>query len=226
MDDGARSNGDKATPSTAAPPAAATGKDQDQTDNNPRRGSRRPTRGGESHSSATASSSKRATPVASAVAPAVERQRGRDVCGGIREVGRAAGGKVVVDEGLLEVVGTKKAAAEDEAAATMEAHDKTEVEAGATGDSQISDADARTVGCGARGGDGAVVKGIDAVANDSPTYGRWPATLDAQWAEVEFMLCHEVDCEESLQSTIEATEAGLIFMDKLEEKAQVRFPFE
>lgn len=55
----------------------------------------------------------------------------------------------------------------------------------------------------------------------APVYGRWPATLDARWAEVEFMLCHEVDCEESLQYTIQATEAGLVFMGKLEEKARV-----
>lgn len=61
----------------------------------------------------------------------------------------------------------------------------------------------------------------DIAENSMPVYGRWPATLDARWAEVEFMLCHEVDCEESLQYTIEATEAGLVFMDKLEEKAQV-----
>lgn len=54
-----------------------------------------------------------------------------------------------------------------------------------------------------------------------PEGGRWPATLDARWAEVEFMLCHEVESEESLQHTIEATKAGLVFMDKLEKKAQV-----
>ncbi|CAM9582591.1 unnamed protein product, partial [Scytosiphon promiscuus] len=57
-------------------------------------------------------------------------------------------------------------------------------------------------------------------ADKSPLYGRWPATLDARWAEVEFMLCHEVNCEESLQYTIQATEAGLVFMEKLEEKAR------
>lgn len=52
-------------------------------------------------------------------------------------------------------------------------------------------------------------------------YERWPATLDARWAEVEFMLCHEVESEESLRLTTEATQAGLVFMKKLEKKAQV-----
>lgn len=55
----------------------------------------------------------------------------------------------------------------------------------------------------------------------SPVYGRWPPTLDARWAEVEFMLCREVESEESLKYTIEAAEAGLIFIEKLEKKAQV-----
>lgn len=55
----------------------------------------------------------------------------------------------------------------------------------------------------------------------APVYGRWPAKLDSRWAEVEFMLCHEVLSEESLKYTREATGAGLVFMDKLEKKAQV-----
>lgn len=36
------------------------------------------------------------------------------------------------------------------------------------------------------------------------------------------MLCRAVDSEESLRETAEATRAGLIFMDRLERKAQVR----
>lgn len=52
-------------------------------------------------------------------------------------------------------------------------------------------------------------------------YGQWLETLDARWAEVEFMLCRAVDSEESLRYTTEATEAGLVFMDNLEKKAQV-----
>lgn len=52
-------------------------------------------------------------------------------------------------------------------------------------------------------------------------YDRWPATLDARWAEVEFVLCRAIESEESLRYTTEATEAGLVFMEKLEKKAQV-----
>lgn len=65
------------------------------------------------------------------------------------------------------------------------------------------------------------VTGSAKAGEEAPEGGRWPATLDARWAEVEFMLCHEVESEESLQHTIEATKAGLVFMDKLEKKAQV-----
>lgn len=50
---------------------------------------------------------------------------------------------------------------------------------------------------------------------------RWPEILDARWAEVEFVLCRAVESEKSLKYTAEATEDGLVFMDKLEKKAQV-----
>lgn len=50
---------------------------------------------------------------------------------------------------------------------------------------------------------------------------RWPATLDARWAEVEFVLCRRVDCKESFEFTAEATKESLIFISKLEKKAQV-----
>lgn len=50
---------------------------------------------------------------------------------------------------------------------------------------------------------------------------RWPAMLDARWAEVEFVLCRAVESEESLSYTAEAAAAGLIFLEKLEKKAQV-----
>ncbi|CAM9585171.1 unnamed protein product, partial [Sphacelaria rigidula] len=49
---------------------------------------------------------------------------------------------------------------------------------------------------------------------------RWPEILDARWAEVEFVLCRAVESEKSLKYTAEATEDGLVFMDKLEKKAQ------
>lgn len=158
------------------------------------------------------------------MAPAVGRQRGRDVLRGPQEAGRA---REAGEEGSLEgVASTKQAATGAETAATTrtEAHDaKKVVDAGVAGAARPFAAGATTVECGASdGGAGGVVsREAGDAANDSPVYGRWPATLDAQWAEVEFMLCHEVDCEESLQYTIEATEAGLVFMDKLEEKAQV-----
>lgn len=60
-----------------------------------------------------------------------------------------------------------------------------------------------------------------ALTKQEAAYERWPAALDARWAEVEFMLCHEVESEESLRLTTEATQAGLVFMEKLEKKAQV-----
>lgn len=221
----ALSNGDKTTPSTtagtAATAATATGKEFDQTEHS-RRHTSRPTRGGENHSSSAASSSKRTTSAASAAAPAVvERQRGRDASGGLRELGRAE------EEGSPEVVRTKQAATADvKAVATTETYDETAVGTGVSGAAQSTLAAVATTTEGsASGGGTGVVKGTDDAANDSPIYGRWPATLDARWAEVEFMLCHEVDCEESLQYTIEATEAGLVFVDKLEEKAQVGLIF-
>lgn len=59
------------------------------------------------------------------------------------------------------------------------------------------------------------------IMKEEAAYERWPATLDARWAEVEFMLCREVESEESLRYTTEATQAGLVFMEKLAKKAQV-----
>lgn len=50
---------------------------------------------------------------------------------------------------------------------------------------------------------------------------RWPVMLDARWAEVEFVLCRAVESEESLRYTAGAASAGLIFLEKLEKKAQV-----
>lgn len=49
----------------------------------------------------------------------------------------------------------------------------------------------------------------------------WPVTLDARWAEVEFVLCRRVDCKESFEYTAEATKESLMFIGKLEKKAQV-----
>lgn len=234
-DDGHRTvapaNGDKtAAPSatatktvTAAASAAATttGKELDQSESK-RRGSRRPTRGGgENHSSSSpaGSPSKRTT------AP-VEHQRGRNVSGGLGDAARAAAGGAD-EEGTLEVESMRQAGTGAKAAAPTGTHDETGTVDGTavvTGAAEALADVATTTECGASGGDtGVVVSGVDDAASDPPIYGRWPATLDAQWAEVEFMLCHEVNCEESLQYTIDATEAGLVFMDKLEEKAQVRF---
>ena len=202
-------DGDKPTRLTAV-----AGKESDQPENRTR-SSRRPTQGGENHPSSAASSSKGTAPSASAAAPpAVER--GRDAAGGRREVGRAA--VEAREERPPGVVSTKQAAAVVTDAAATEAYDETVGGTGGTGVATATE-------CGARGGGAGVVSETGDAGNDSPIYGRWPATLDAQWAEVEFMLCHEVDCEESLQYTIEATEAGLVFMDKLEEKAQVRLLF-
>lgn len=229
MDDGDRPlapvNEDTTPSTTGATAATAAGKELDQSDNR-RSGARRPIQGGENHASSPASSSKRTAPSASAAAAppaAVERQRGRGAAGGLREFDRAVGAE---EEGSPEVVSTKQAAADVTAAATTEAYDEMVVGTGVTGAAQTTAAVAVTATeCGAGGGDAGVVSETGDAGNDSPIYGRWPATLDAQWAEVEFMLCHEVDCEESLQYTIEATEAGLVFMDKLEEKAQVGISF-
>ena len=106
-------------------------------------------------------------------------------------------------------------------ASTIENSDEERAETEAKGAAQTLTAFQTTGEIGADEGDAGVAEGNVPAAESLPVYGRWPATLDARWAEVEFMLCHEVDCEESLQYTIEATEAGLVFMEKLEEKAQV-----
>jgi hypothetical protein len=48
----------------------------------------------------------------------------------------------------------------------------------------------------------------------------WGSQLSSRWAEVEFMLRHAVETDADLTYTAGAAEAGLIFMDHLEAKAQ------
>lgn len=224
------SAGDNTASSTTASAAATTAtlKSSEQAEKK-KRGSHRPARGEDSASSSpSVPSVTPKTEVTSAAATAAnERQRGWDASGGLGEGVRGGGEGTRGEETPVEVVNVKQAVADDAVITPRTAepsgrdgeHIKAEGVAGTAQPSEAGGVVATTpVGTGSSRSNGEDI----ARAENSPVYGRWPATLDAQWAEVEFMLCHEVDCEESLQYTIEATEAGLVFMDKLEQKAQVR----
>ncbi|CAM9287379.1 unnamed protein product [Hapterophycus canaliculatus] len=225
--------------STPAAAAAAPTPDPEQL-HKKKRGSRRTIRAGDTSSSrssseppsalnSVAADGVSAATTATAATAVKKRQRGRDGFGGGRKEGQ--GGKGTRDEGAtaVHVVSEVVAAKGGDVAvlATLPG----------TGSSGTAGAEAETrgppmaaptptpsataeVGVVPAPVAVAVEEGNGDTADTSPRYGRWPATLDARWAEVEFMLCHEVDCEESLQYTIQATDAGLVFMEKLEEKAR------
>lgn len=183
------------------------------------RAPRRPPRGEDSPLTPAASTTTAAAASdASAIAPVNDRQRGREELAGPEG---ARGG----EGGVREDIGTPP----PEANVINTAADRTigvrVPIATPTTETIIEDVETSTLTAGSE--DVATAASVTAVTGSAeacekaPARGRWPATLDARWAEVEFMLCHEVGSEESLQHTIEATEAGLVFMDKLERKAQV-----
>lgn len=199
------------------------------------RGSHRPARGGERGSAVSSSSSvppqTASTATGATTAMARERQRGPGVSGGPSRGGRGGGvGEGTPARGVYTRQAFTEGISSGETTAKQpfehlptEASGEQGAEIATEGVAETLAPAAATVVVAAVEGGAADADEVDDIADNSmPVYGRWPATLDARWAEVEFMLCHEVDCEESLQYTIEATEAGLIFMDKLEEKAQVR----
>ena len=109
----------------------------------------------------------------------------------------------------------------ERAETTVEADVGVPLRSRANGEEVVVVAEAEASEAAAATAQATTVTGSAKTGEEAPEGGRWPATLDARWAEVEFMLCHEVESEESLQHTIEATKAGLVFMDKLEQKAQV-----
>ncbi|CAM9202412.1 unnamed protein product [Ectocarpus sp. 4 AP-2014] len=195
-------------------------------------GFHRPARGGERGSAVSSSSSvpprTASTATGTITAMAKGRQRGPGVFGGPTRGGRGRGaGEGTLASGAC----AKQALTEGISSAAMATLPFERLPTEASGEQGVETATEGVAGTSAPAAATAVVAAIEAGAaaadevediaeKSMPVYGRWPATLDARWAEVEFMLCHEVDCEESLQYTIEATEAGLVFMDKLEEKAQ------
>ncbi|CAN0395389.1 unnamed protein product [Ectocarpus sp. 12 AP-2014] len=201
-------------------------------DRTKQRGSHRSARGRERGSAVSSSSSvppqTASTATGTTTAMAKESQQGPGVFGGpTRGVPGGAAGEGTPASGAC----AKQALTEGILSATTatlpfehlptEASGKQRAETATEGDAGASAPAGATVEVAAVEEGAAVADEVEDIAENSmPVYGRWPATLDARWAEVEFMLCHEVDCEESLQYTIEATEAGLVFMDKLEEKAQ------
>ncbi|CAN0220865.1 unnamed protein product, partial [Ectocarpus sp. 8 AP-2014] len=202
-------------------------------DKTKQRDSHRPARGGERGSAVSSSSSvppqTASTATSTTTTMARERQRGPGVFGGPTRGGRGGGAGegtpasgVYAKQTLTEGISSASTATLPfEHLPTKDSGEQgvetvTEGVAGTSAPAAAATAVVAAVEAGATAAD----EVEDIAENSMPVYGRWPATLDARWAEVEFMLCHEVDCEESLQYTIEATEAGLVFMDKLEEKAQ------
>ncbi|CAM9575233.1 unnamed protein product [Ectocarpus fasciculatus] len=229
-----------AAAATAAAAAAAAADDTNAATNTEQaadkarqRGSHRPARGGERGSAVSSSSSvppQTATTATGAITAmaARERQRGPGVSGGPTRGGRGGGAGegipvsgVYPKQALIEGISSATTATPPFEHLLTEDSGEQGAEAATEGVAATSAPAAATVVVAAEEAGAAAVDEVEDIAENSmPVYGRWPATLDARWAEVEFMLCHEVDCEESLQYTIEATEAGLVFMDKLEEKAQ------
>ncbi|CAM9346514.1 unnamed protein product [Ectocarpus sp. 13 AM-2016] len=194
------------------------------------RGSHRPARGGERGSAVSSSSSvpPRTASTETGTTMEKESQRGRGVFGGptrgVRGGGAGEGtpaSGACAKQALTEGISSAIPATLPFEHLPTEASGKQRAETATEGVAGASVPAAATVEVAAVEAGAAVADEVEDIAENSmPVCGRWPATLDARWAEVEFMLCHEVDCEESLQYTIEATEAGLVFMDKLEEKAQ------
>ncbi len=229
-------NGENATPRTTAtttPAAAIFAEKQSEQVKKRKHDSRRPARGGGGNLPSSPSlSSARATPATSSAAAAADgHHRGRDTPQGLGEWslgarGAAAAVAAARGEETAGVIHVKQAVVGPKTSATAAGNidDEGQVETGSK-EAAVALTATETIGeAGEGAGNAGAAEGYEPAAKDLPSYGRWPATLDARWAEVEFMLCHEVDCEESLQYTIEATEAGLVFMEKLEEKAQVRGP--
>lgn len=217
----------------AAAVTTASAPDSEQSDKK-KRGSRRTVRAGDTSGRSSSEPPSTLTPVAApatAAATAKKRQRARERSEERSKPGLGARGVQGEETAITAVnAGQEVAGTDGDAIAPLELLDtetsgRTVVEAAVRGPStQVS---ALAASGTVKAGMGVVPVTVVAVgkgennADKSPIYGRWPATLDARWAEVEFMLCHEVNCEESLQYTIQATEAGLVFMEKLEEKARV-----